>query len=230
MDNTILHTLNFETKNQQITTTRYNTLMKSNRQYDLGYSAGALLSDYFEAAMNAITDFDLFVSGNEQLHHNIVQANAESSQKRYISELNKRIKQLSKPIFDYYFTATNQDKKAIQFYTICKTYSIIAEFMIEVVRNKWLNLNFDLEPYDYKTYLIEKLEETNTLDRITEMTLDKLVQVFFKMLQQLDMYGNKKFSTIKIDPELMKLIYQAGDEWFIDAMLQSEDDKKQMRR
>jgi hypothetical protein len=28
---------------------------------------------------------------------------------------------------------------------------------------------------------------------------------------------------------LMQLFFQAGDEWFIDAMLQSEDDKKQMR-
>lgn len=66
--------------------------MKINRQYDLEYCAGPLLSDYFEAAMNAITNFDLFVSGEEQLHHSIVQANAESSQKKYKLELNKAIK------------------------------------------------------------------------------------------------------------------------------------------
>lgn len=204
--------------------------MKTIKHYDLGYTAAPLISEYFDATMNAIQDFDDFMSGKEVIHYSVVPANAESSQKRYMVELNKRIKQLPKPIFDYYFVADSKNKKVVQFYAVCKAYPIIADFMIEVVRNKWLNLNFNLEPYDYKTYLIEKLEETDSLDRITEMTLDKLVQVYFKILRELNMYSKKKFSTIKIDPQLMQLLYQAGDEWFIDAMLQSEDDKKQIRR
>lgn len=204
--------------------------MTSKKHYDLGYTAAALISDYFEEAMNAIKDYKEYMSGQEVISHSVLSANAESSQKRYISELNKRIKQLPKSIFDYYFYADNKNKKVVQFYSVCKTYSIIANFMIEVVRNKWLNLNFNLEPYDYKTYLVEKLEETNSLDQVTEMTLYKLVQVFFKMLHELDMYAENKFNTIKIAPELMQLLCEAGDEWFVDAMLQSEDDKKQIRR
>ena len=204
--------------------------MTTNKQYDLSYTAGALISDYFDAVMNEIKDFDQFKIGEEVIHHSVVAANAESSQKRYTQELNKRIKQLNKPIFDYYFHSDSNNKKVIQFYTVCKTYSIIAEFMIEVVRNKWLNLNFNLEPYDFNNYLSEKLEETNSLDRVTDKTIYKLTQVFFKMLQELGMYKKEKFNTIKIDPQLMQLLYQAGDEWFIDAMLQTEDDKKQMKR
>lgn len=204
--------------------------MEAIKHYDLSYTAAPLISEYFDAAMSSVQDFDQYISGNEVIHYSVVPANAESSQKRYIQELNKRMKQLAKPIFDYYFQADSKNRKVVQFYTVCKTYSIIAEFMIEVVRNKWLNLNFNLEPYDYKSYLTDKLEETNSLDRITEMTMDKLVQVFFKMLRELDMYKEEKFSTIKIDPKLMRLLYQAGDEWFIDAMLQSEDDKKQIRK
>lgn len=202
--------------------------MKTIKHYDLGYTAAPLISEYFDATMNAIQDFDDFMSGKEVIHYSVVPANAESSQKRYISELNKRIKQLSKPFFKYYFHADSKNKKVVQFYTVCKTYTIIAEFMIEVVRNKWLNLNFNLEPYDFNIFLAEKLEETNSLDRVTDKTIYKLTQVFFKMLQELDMYKKEKFSTIKIDTQLMQLLYQAGDEWFIDAMLQSEDDKKQI--
>ena len=204
--------------------------MENIKHYDLSYTAAPLISDYFEAVMNAIQDFDEYTVGEEVIHYSVVPANAESSQKRYLLELNKRIKKLSKPIFDYYFHADNKNKKVIQFYAVCKTYSIIAEFMIEVVRNKWLNLNFNLEPYDFNNYLSEKLEETNSLDRVTDKTIYKLTQVFFKMLQELGMYKKEKFNTIKIDPQLMQLLYQAGDEWFIDAMLQTEDDKKQMKR
>ena len=204
--------------------------MATNKKYDISYRQGALMSDYFDAVMNAITDFDLFVSGDEQLHYSIIKANSEASQQRYLRELTRRIKQLSGSMFNYYFTADTNNKRVIQFYTICKTYSIISEFMIEVVRNKWLNLNFDLEPYDFKNYLIEKLEQTGVLEQTTETTLYRLGQVFFKMLQELGMYKKEKFNTIKIDPQLMQLLYQAGDEWFIDAMLQSEDDKKQMKR
>ena len=203
--------------------------MTTNKQYDLSYTAGALISDYFDAVMNEIKDFDQFKIGEEVIHHSVVAANAESSQKRYTQELNKRIKQLNKPIYEYYLVAENKDKKIIQFYTICKSYSIIAEFMIEVVRDKWLNLNFNLEPYDFKSYLTDKLEETNSLNSITETTLNKLVQVFFKMLRELGMHSKGKFSPVKINPVLMQLFYKAGDEWYIDAMLQSESDKKQMR-
>lgn len=203
--------------------------MKTDKQYDLSYTSGALISDYFDAVMNEIKNFDQFISGEEIIHHSVVAANAESSQKRYIQELNKRIKQLNKPTFDYYLVADNKDKKIIQFYTICKSYSIIAEFMIEVLRDKWLNLNFNLDPYDFKSYLTERLEETNSLDRITDMTLNKLVQVFLKMLRELGMHSKGKYNPININPKLMQLFYKAGDEWFIDAMLQSESDKKQMR-
>lgn len=204
--------------------------MTSIKKYDISYRQGALMSDYFDAVMNAITDFDLFVSGEEQLHYSIIKANAEASQQRYLRELTRRIKQLPNSIFNYYFTADISNKKIIQFYSICKTYSIIAEFMIEVVRIKWLNLNFNLEPYDFKNHLIEKLEQTNVLEQTTEITIYRLGQVFFKMLRELGMYAKNKFNTIKIAPELMQLLFEAGDEWFVDAMLQSEDDKKQMRR
>ena len=204
--------------------------MTTTKKYDISYRQGALMSDYFDAVMNAITDFDLFVSGDEQLHYSIIKANSEASQQRYLRELTRRIKQLSSSMFNYYFTADTNNKRVIQFYTICKTYSIIAEFMIEVVRKKWLNLNFNLEPYDFKNHLIEKLEQTGVLEQTTETTLYRLGQVFFKMLQELGMYKKEKFNTIKIDPQLMQLLYQAGDEWFIDAMLQTEDDKKQMKR
>ena len=195
--------------------------MATNKKYDISYRQGALMSDYFDAVMNAITDFDLFVSGDEQLHYSIIKANSEASQQRYLRELTRRIKQLSSSMFN---------KRVIQFYTICKTYSIIAEFMIEVVRKKWLNLNFNLEPYDFRNHLIEKLEQTDVLEQTTETTLYRLGQVFFKMLRELGMYKKEKFNTIQIAPQLMQLLYQAGDEWFIDAMLQSEDDKKQMKR
>lgn len=203
--------------------------MATNKQYDLSYTSGALISDYFDAVMNEIKDFDQFVNGEEVIHHSIVAVNSESSQKRYTRELNKRIKKLTKPIFKYYFVTNGKGKKIIQFYTICKTYPIIAEFMIEVVRDKWLNLNFNLEPYDFKSYLTDKLEKTNSLDRITETTQNKLVQVYFKMMRELGMHSDGKLCLIKMDPVLMQLFYKAGDEWFIDAMLQSEDDKKQMR-
>ena len=69
--------------------------MTTNKKYDISYRQGALMSDYFDAVMNAITDFDLFVSGDEQLHYSIIKANSEASQQRYLRELTRRIKQLA---------------------------------------------------------------------------------------------------------------------------------------
>lgn len=68
--------------------------MTTNKQYDLSYTAGALISDYFDAVMNEINDLDLFKLGEEVIHHSVVAANAESSQKRYLLEINKRYSSL----------------------------------------------------------------------------------------------------------------------------------------
>lgn len=198
------------------------------KKYNLGYSAGALLYEAFDAVINESNDFSLLVSGNENIDYHIIPVNAESSQKRYLSEIEKRLKNIPISVLDFYMTSDDTSKKVIQFYAICRYYKIVLEFMIEVIRNKWLHLDFELERYDYKNFLQEKLLESNQAEYVTAKTLNKLTQVFFKMLIELGMYSGKTFNKINVDDSLMRTIAKSGDNWFLDVMLLSDDEKKEI--
>lgn len=197
-------------------------------KYNLGYTTGALMFEHFDAVINESNDFSLLVSGNENIDYHIIPVNAESSQKRYLSEIKKRLKNIPISVLDFYMTSDDTSKKVIQFYAICRYYKIVLEFMIEVIRNKWLHLDFELERYDYKNFLQEKLLESNQAGYVTAKTLNKLTQVFFKMLIELGMYSGKTFNKINVDDSLMRTIAKSGDNWFLDVMLLSDDEKKEI--
>ena len=194
-------------------------------KYNLGYTSGALMFEHFDAVVNNSKDFSLLVDGHENIDYRVIPVNAESSQKRYLSEINKRLQKISVPVLEFYLTADEYSKKIIQFYAICRYYRIILEFMIDVVRNKWLHLDFELERYDYKSFLQNKLLETNQTEYITEKTLDKLTQVFFRMIIELGMYRGNTFNKLNINHDLMAIIAKSGDNWFLDVMLLSDDEK-----
>lgn len=204
--------------------------MNVNKKYNLSYSAGALLSESFDAVVNASKDFNLLVNGEEKLDYKIIPANAESSQKRYLSEIKSRLKNIPVSILNYYQSADINDKKTIQFYAICRRYQIIVEFMIEVVREKWLNLDYELDKYDYKLFLSNKLAESDDLDSITDNTTYKLTQVFFKMLIELGIYSNGVYNKISPNLELLSHVSRNGDDWFLDVMLLTDEEKKEIKQ
>ena len=194
-------------------------------QYNLGYTTGALLSEHFDTVVHHSKDFSLLTTGQESIDHSIITVNSESSQKKYLSEILKRLNGFHVPVLEFYKRADEKSKKVIQFYAVCHSYQIILEFMIDVVRNKWLHLDFELERYDYKSYLQDKLLEANQADHATENTLKKLTQIFFRMIRELGMYSGKQFRKIHVDDRLMKIITDCGDNWFLDVMLLSDNEK-----
>lgn len=202
--------------------------MNSNKKYNLSYSAGALLSGYFDIIVINSKDLSLLIKGEEKIDLNIIPANAESSRKRYASEIMSRLKNFPLDILEYYIYANESDKKVIQFYSICRRYQIIVEFMIEIVRNKWLNLDYELDKHEYKSFLLTKLAETDDQDQVTENTIYKLTQVFFKMISELGMYSENAFQKIEVSHSLLQLIDNTGDRWFFDVLLLSDEEKNEI--
>lgn len=187
-------------------------------KYNLAFTAGALLYNESILFIRAIDSTEDNLKNKFSVHSDVLATNAESSRKRIKSELDKRLKNLDVDYLNKFFLLTEQDQKVILFLAICKTYSIITEFALEIVYNKWKNFDNELSPYDFKFFLSSKLSE-GQLNEISDNSLYKLSQVVVKIFKEVGVYKEDKLSIIDISDDLMDLLKMKGDAWFLPCLL-----------
>lgn len=203
-------------------------MAKQSKHYQTGFSSGTLLSREFNAVLSGFQDFNDLKVGIEAIPLSIIPVNAESSRKRYMTELKKRLVFLSNDLFISYKEASDTGKQTILFFLACKCYDLIAEFMIQVVREKWLNMDKTLSVSDFQGFLYEKSDHDPSLVSLTENTRGKLAQVLLKMLKELGMLNNGRLQKIEYDISILYLIARQGDRWFLDVMLLNDAEKKRI--
>lgn len=199
---------------------------KAGSKYELGFSAGALLSDHILAIISSGVDLQELSQGTAKVDYKLLPVNSEKSQKRYLSEVLKRLKNMPHLVLEQYLSMDSKSQRVVEFYAALKSYSILSEFMIEKVREKWLNLDYELTAYDFKAFLLQKLSEADDLDQVSELTTNKLAQVTFKMLKDLGMLDGKSIKRVEISSQLLGTISDSGDKWFLDAMLLNDEEKR----
>lgn len=203
-------------------------MAKDQIKYQTGFSSGALLYKEADAVITRIQDYESFIKGDSKIDYRWVPVNSESSQKRYAQELEKRLRIIEVNVISFYKHLSENDKRILLFYAACKYYPLIADFMIEVVLNKWLHLDKELDVDDFQNFLHRKMDNHPELEAITEKTRSKLSQVMMKMLKELGMLHKGKLIKIEYDMQVFNPIIKNEDGWFLDVMLLNEIDKKEI--
>lgn len=187
-------------------------------KYNLAFTAGALLFNESHIFIQAIDYTEDYLNNEFSVDSDVLITNAESSRKRIKSELDKRLKNLDVDYLNRFSLFTEQDQKTILFLAVCKTYTIITEFALEVVYNKWKNFDNELSTYDFKYFLSSKLSEEQ-LNSISAHSLYKLSQVAVKIFKDVGLLKDDKLSAIQISEELVDLLKMKGDAWFLPCIL-----------
>jgi hypothetical protein len=126
------------------------------------------------------------------------------------TELSKRIKNLT---FEQKLILLNADsatQKQIAFVAICKTYKFILDFTIEVIREKYLVFDYQISDGDYNAFVRQKTDLHPEIEKLTEITLSKIRQVTFKILEQVGMIDNIKEKNIQaqiLNQQLVNAIF-----------------------
>jgi hypothetical protein len=87
-------------------------------------------------------------------------------------------------------------QKQLALVGICKLYSFIKDFIIEVVREKFIALDFKLTDADFQSFLNRKVELHPELESFSESTLKKGRQVTWKILEQGGLIDSSQNRTI----------------------------------
>lgn len=202
---------------------------EKNKNYGLGFTSGALLLKDAVKYVAAIQDYVQFLNGNEEIDDAILPINAETSRKRIAYELKERLMQLpDSSFFDYFENGDEKDKNLILFYCICKKYLLITEFMLQSVVEKWRNMDYDLSTDDFQNFLYIKMDTVPKLMEISEHTRYKSAQITLKILKEIGLLQNNQLKKIPYNPIILKAIEKSGDSWFLDILLLSDAEKKEI--
>lgn len=118
---------------------------------------------------------------------NVIQSRTASSSERICREICFRLEELNDVEIRGLTEGSFQAQQQILWVGICRRHRFIYEFAVEVIREKYLQLNLDLLQEDYDAFFNAKAEWHDELEQLTESTRNKLRQVVFRMLREADL-------------------------------------------
>lgn len=151
---------------------------------------------------------------------NLLQARTISTSIRVLREVIDRLKTLNHEELDLLVYSNPQDQKYLLWLAICRRYKFIADFSIEVLRERYITLKTDLNNEDFDSFLNKKTECHPELDKLSLSTRAKLRQVLFKMLRESDLLTEDNIiNAAMLSPILLKIIARvsSGDVLFFPA-------------
>lgn len=194
--------------------------MIESHKYDFSFTAASLRLNEMILVANATLDKRDIDFINE------LGAGKSTTGKRMFAEFNKRISKLSELELRYLVDADLVSQKQIAFLSVCKAYGFIRDFVIEVLREKMMVFDDQITEGDYISFLRRKQELHPELEKITEITISKIKQVTFKILEQagiIDNIKSKKIQPQLLDFKVIKAILSDNPIW-LKIFLMSDTD------
>lgn len=157
----------------------------SQQKYKMSFSVGglcvpescALAKVYF----NGVGWSEVLI---EALQSNLLQQRTAASSQRLLAELISRLKNLSKVELDVLDGGSSEEKRAVLWLAVCRTYTFIGEFCKEAVFPGFLSFDLQLSYSKFDAFFAAKLEWHPELENIKPSTYVKLRQVTFKMMRE----------------------------------------------
>lgn len=138
---------------------------------------------------------------------NILQTRTISTAKKRYREINTRLQQLNQKELETLAESSAHDQKYLLWLAICRRYSFIGDFAVEVIRERYITLKSDLNYEDYDFFFSKKAESHPELEKIKLSSQNKLRQVLFKMLKEADLLlDNNLINAAMLTPRLINLI------------------------
>ena len=126
------------------------------------------------------------------MEHNSLNKIKQSTFKREFSEIKKRLSSLSEEQLYLLINGSYDDSKAMILLSLIKVYTFLNDFIVEVLRNKYLQFDTNISENDYFKFVHSKCISHNELNEITEVTAKKVKQVIFKLLEQVGLVTQTK--------------------------------------
>lgn len=179
-----------------------------NARYRLSFTTGGLF--HREAVRLAALYLDLgdWNSVREKvIAENLLQTRTLNTLKRVCSEVISRLRTLSPSELEFLVEGSHQEQTNLLWLAVCRRYRFIADFAVEVLRERYITLKSDLSFDDFDSFFNRKSEWHSELDELTPSTRGKLRQVLFKILREVDFItGSNRIKPAILSPRLVETL------------------------
>jgi len=184
----------------------------SNDRYSMSFTTGSLFHSESVKLATLYVDLGNWDSVRDKvIEENLLQARTLNTLKRVCREVVSRLKMLSSGEIEFLVACNHQEEAYLLWLAVCRRYSFIADFAVEVLRERYVTLKIDLTYEDFDSFFNCKSEWHLELDEIASATRSKLRQVLFKMLRETDLLtANNMINAAMLSPRLLALIQQSN--------------------
>lgn len=177
--------------------------------------ASLMVSDFVELAkVFEKVDFNF-----ERILDFEIKRDRAATRKRELSELKLRLKHLSHKEIHAITVTRIENQKLITFLANVRLYRILREFIEEIIWDKIMVFDEQLSYRDFANFIYNKTLMHQEIENLSEITIKKVRQVIFKMLEQAGLIDSVKAKKIQIpflDFEMQNLISQADQKYLLN--------------
>ncbi len=162
------------------------------KTYKMSFTSGGL---FFNESIPVVELYDKTHDWQQTrkriLSENLLQTRTESSAKRRITEICSRLQLLTDIQLQLLISGSRQEQQYLLWLAVCKCYPFIKEFVMEVIREKYLRMDLNLQPQDYEIFFDAKAEWHEELEQLKSSTRAKLKQVLFKTMREAEIISQE---------------------------------------
>ena len=162
--------------------------------------------------------------------NNLLNKVKQATFKREFFEIKKRLSLLTPDQLQVMIQGSLDDAKAMILLSLVKAYAFLRDFIVEVIRNKYLLFDPLVSEIDYNKFVNTKSFSHDELSAITEITAKKVKQVIFKLLHQVGLITQTKNGSILkpiLDNKVIEVIMEDDPAW-LNAFLFSNEEIKNL--
>lgn len=167
-------------------------MVSNNSAYNLSFTAASMKFHDFMRLAKYVEEHQLDIMEQTPDPGLIMRRSNTRPNRREFRELVKRYKLLTPAQRKLLLDVDVNGQKQLAMVGICKVYSFIRDFIVEVVREKFLALDFKLTDGDYQSFFNRKMELHPELEEFSETTVKKARQVIWKLLEQGGLIDNTR--------------------------------------
>ena len=202
--------------------------VKVNNPYLISFTAGGLLYEEFISLYPYLNDAKINSISDEIKTNVLLQTNSQAARQRIIQEVKKRYHSVNKIAFSDFDAFNQNEQKIFLFYTCLKTYSIIFDFIFDVVVEKWLSRDIDVNAGDVLYFLDKKTSNHLEIDQWTATTKQKVATVMIRMLKEVGILRDAKIMALDASDEYWNYFVKIGEPWFLQACLLNKERRDQI--
>jgi excisionase family DNA binding protein len=184
----------------------------SNNRYSMSFTTGSLFHRESVKLAELYLDLSDWNSvRNKVIADNLLQTRTLNTLKRVCREVISRLKTLSSGELEFLIEGSHQEQAYLLWVAVCRRYRLIADFAVEVLRERYITLKNDLSHEDFDSFFNRKSEWHSELDEISPATRSKLRQVLFKILRETDLLTvNNMINGAMLSPRLLDVILRVS--------------------